>query len=46
MRRTKTLKLARRMIRYDVTYDASKHNFMPVITAAIIRIFIEEEIKI
>ena len=33
-KRTETLKLARRMIRYNITYDASKHNFMPVITAA------------
>ena len=32
MRRTKTLKIARRMIGYNITYDASNHNFMPVIT--------------
>lgn len=31
-KRTKTLKLARRMIGYNITYDASNHNFMPVIT--------------
>ena len=34
MRRTKTLKLANRMIGYNITYDAAKNNFMPVITAA------------
>ena len=29
MRRTKTLKLARRMIGYNITYDAAKKNFIP-----------------
>ena len=33
MRRTKTLKLARRMIRYNITYDAAKKNFIPQVTA-------------
>lgn len=28
-KRTKTLKLARRMIRYNITYDAAKKNFIP-----------------
>ena len=31
-KRTKTLKLARRMIRYNITYDAAKKNFIPQIT--------------
>lgn len=35
MRRTKTLKLARRMIRYNITYDAAKKNFIPQVTAVI-----------
>ena len=30
---TKTLKLARRMIRYNITYDAAKKNFIPEVTA-------------
>ena len=34
MRRNKTLKLARRMIRYNITYDAAKKNFIPEVTAA------------
>lgn len=33
MRRTKTLKLARRMVRYNITYDAAKKIFIPQITA-------------
>ena len=36
MRRTKTLKLARRMISYNITYDAAKKNFIPKVTAATI----------
>lgn len=31
--RTKTLKLARRMIGYNITYDAAKKNFIPQVTA-------------
>lgn len=34
MKRTKTLKLARRMIGYKITYDASKHSFTPEVTSA------------
>ena len=34
MRRTKTLKLARRMIGYNITYDAAKKNFIPEVTDA------------
>lgn len=34
MRRTKTLKLARRMISYNITYDAAKKNFIPEVTDA------------
>ena len=33
-KRTKTLKLAWRMIRYNITYDAAKKNFIPEVTAA------------
>lgn len=33
-KRTKTLKLARRMIEYNITYDAAKKNFIPEVTAA------------
>lgn len=33
-KRTKTLKLAWRMIRYSITYDAAKKNFIPEVTAA------------
>ena len=33
MRRTKTLKLARRMISYNITYDAAKKIFIPQVTA-------------
>ena len=33
-KRTKTLKLARRMIGYNITYDAAKKNFIPEITDA------------
>lgn len=32
MRRTKTLKLARRMISYNITYDAAKKIFIPKVT--------------
>ena len=32
MRRTKTLKLAKRMIGYNITYDAAKKNFIPQVT--------------
>ena len=32
-KRTKTLKLAKRMIRYNITYDAAKKNFIPQVTA-------------
>ena len=32
--RTKTLKLARRMIGYNITYDAAKKNFIPEVTDA------------
>lgn len=32
MRRTKTLKLARRMIGYNITYDAAKKNFIHQVT--------------
>ena len=32
--RTKTLKLARRMISYNITYDAAKKNFIPQVTDA------------
>ena len=35
MRRTKTLKLARRMIGYNITYDAAKKNFIPQVTDVI-----------
>lgn len=31
-KRTKTLKLAWRMIRYNITYDAAKKNFIPEVT--------------
>ena len=31
-KRTKTLKLARRMIGYNITYDAAKKNFIPQVT--------------
>ena len=34
MRRTKTLKLAWRMIGYNITYDAAKKNFIPEVTDA------------
>lgn len=34
MRRTKTLKLARRMIGYNITYDAAKKIFIPQVTDA------------
>ena len=34
MRRTKTLKLAWRMISYNITYDAAKKNFIPEVTSA------------
>ena len=33
-RRTKTLKLARIMIGYNITYDAAKKNFIPEVTDA------------
>ena len=33
-KRTKTLKLARRMIGYNITYDAAKKNFIPKVTDA------------
>ena len=33
-RKTKTLKLARRMISYNITYDAAKKNFIPEVTSA------------
>ena len=33
-KRTKTLKLAKRMIRYNITYDAAKKNFIPEVTDA------------
>ena len=32
MRRTETLKLAWRMISYNITYDAAKKNFIPEVT--------------
>ena len=32
MRRTETLKLARRMISYNITYDAAKKFFIPEVT--------------
>lgn len=32
MRRTETLKLAWRMIGYNITYDAAKKNFIPEVT--------------
>lgn len=31
-KRTKTLKIARRMIRYNITYDAAKKIFIPEVT--------------
>ena len=34
IKRTKTLKLARRVIRYNITYDAAKKNFIPEVTGA------------
>ena len=34
IKRTKTLKLARRMIIYNITYDAAKKIFIPQVTAA------------
>ena len=34
IKRTKTLKIARRMIKYNITYDAAKKSFIPEITAA------------
>ena len=34
IKRTKTLKLAWRMIRYNITYDAAKKNFIPEVTGA------------
>lgn len=33
-KRTETLKLARRMIGYNITYDAAKKNFIPEVTDA------------
>lgn len=33
-KRTKTLKLARRMISYNITYDAAKKIFIPEVTGA------------
>ena len=36
IKRTKTLKLARRTIRYNITYDAAKKNFIPKVTSATI----------
>ena len=34
IKRTKTLKLAMRMIGYNITYDAAKKNFIPRVTDA------------